>query len=495
MLDMVRELAQSPEGISADLWDEFGELLMAFDAEMALKRYLAGTADCDNANSMQVEKAINREITQPQTVFSNEGVIDPTSPADNRLHHDLSPKTWTEQQNHDLKHSQSDNRISSKSNHPHFTDSSPLPKNRSRGRPSSLTSPLLPMPPVPDFNESDNEEILSKVSCKRNPVSPTMISTEEAVPVVVLRHNTSCPANLLSLANSMQERKRFSSSRDSTSTIDDSGNASGGSTNSVCASTDSGSRNGSCDGGSRPSSAIIESQDSAYSSPLFLRDNLKPNDNQLRFTYPPHLSPSTDKEKLPKLGHSQKRTAPKPPVPVKSPAVKLVSTALAAENKRRSLILYSENCQKNLIRRNSAQTLSSTKQDQFFRRVSSFGKSGISANDLPKQRQNPPKPLIRSKEQCALTQQKEAAVHQSKTKTRCHKNKPNPRQGLNPNAGLKGRDILHKVSISSADRSYKLSRSHGSTSTYENDSDTGLSSLHSTDSFDRLNITSGETLV
>ena len=501
MLDMVRELAQSPEGISADLWDEFGELLIAYDAEMALQQYLTCCANIDNASAAQEQReAFTRENSEAPPSLSEEDA------ADKQLRHSMSQKVRTELREHDSKPMPTETNADRR----HFIFPSPLLTTpaacHSRCRSSSLTtSPLLPMLPVPTFNDSDHEEIPSKSVTAMNSVAPTIISTENAVPIV-LRHNKSCPANLQSLTNRVQEKNRFPSRRDSLSTIEDSGNTSGGSTNSDCASTDGGSHNGSCDGESRPSSGIIENQDSAYSSPLFLRDNVKQGESQLRFTYPPKPKPITKSEKLPKLSEitPRKDIYAKPPVPLKSPTVKNASAVLAAENKRRLLILHNENRPKKLTRRNSAQPERSTGQEQCFRRISSFGKSGISPLDLWKQSQNPVKPLVRSKEHFPLIQKKDSTINENNLKTRCHKHfaalnlssvdKSNPRQVFKANA-VQSRDSFQKVNISIADSNNKNPYFRSSTSTYENDSDTGRSSLHSTDSFDRLNMYAGETLV
>ena len=490
---------------------------MAYDAEMALQRYFAACADHDEANYAPThDAAVKLENTTRQLTASDEVVIDPSSPSANTLYHTSSPSAWVEQQKHHLKQPQSSRTIPvilqtkrrSQSQSSILNSSLPStnpPVSYSRNRSSSLTTSLLPMPPVPDYNDSDHDEKTQKKN-ESSSVSHTMISTEDVIPVVVLRHNTSCPANLLSLGTSVPSSNRFFSTRDSLSTIDDSGNASGGSTNSDYASTD-GSRNDSCDGDSRPSSVTIDSQDSAYSSPLFLRDHFRQGDNHLQFTYPPQLK--SQKEKLSKNSPNilGKNISPKPPVPIKSPAVKHAS-ALAAENKKQPVTLRKEYCLKKQARRNSEHSErvpSALVQDQFFRRISSFGKSSVSPFTLPNQNQLLSSVPKRSAVPHHPTiQKKDAALPQSIAKNTCskelttsslgHSHASHPKQALKTNTtSMDSHGTPTKARILSTDGICKVP--HASTSTYENDSDTGLSSLHSTDSFDKLSIPSGETLV
>ena len=501
LLNLVRELAMSAEGISTDLWEEYGELLIAYDAEISLLYYLEAYAEKDNAKQKQTQRNAVDLDAQGRIMCNDDLVIDPISDLTDTSHQVVSPLKRHEHCKHDLQQSQKDHEVESLSHWLNHSTNSTQVNQRTTKSPSrrseSCSSPLLPMPPIPDYNDSDYEEVLlmeTKVDVRKDTTS-TIISTEDVVPRgIVFRHN-SASVDDLSMPTSAHLKHLFTSPRNSSSTVEDSGNASGSSTsNSDCASTDVGSRNGS----PRPPSVSIESQDSD-SSPLFLRDRMKRSNSHTLFTFPSGLSSVSDtKECFDKKLTSTKlnHTTPKPPIPPKSPAVKQVAIIAADRGQ-----------QKKLIRRNSSMVKRISPvmaQDEFCRRSTSFGKSGIKPPLLPKPKQK--MTLMPIKTDCLLSQKKESEIPLSNDKKiyrRCSSSSSLPLSNRLP---LRSFDLVHnkpiiqkRSSLQHIKVSSKMPYNKRDPTAlienkiyYENDSDTGLSSMHSNDS---LAVSSGETLV
>ena len=494
LLSLVRELAQSKEGISPDLWEEYGDLLAAYDEEVSLQQYLAVCAESDLAKySMSSHDGVAFDQHSPD--------VDPMSPTTNALHHALSPWLWCTHCKQELEKAQMNgdtaptDSLSASSHwlsHSAFPDSFsdlPLPSPSSFVLDSKLQSvdqqripSLLPMPPVPACNDSDYEEIAEKRSGHDSAVSATstIITTEDVIPRgIVLRlhpsqnldHRSSPitrPGNTLDLL----------SSRNCSSNPEDSGNASAGSTASFTSAnsdiTDVGSRNSSCDGGSpRPSSVCAESQDSAHSSPFFTRGTLKRSSEKHKFIFPQFKrSSKTETTK-------NNNALLKPPLPPKSGSRVLASPPGAKKSGQEVL--------GKLVRSNSGRTKRITRgpQDLMCRRATSFGKGPFKT---PNGFTNQITGIL-----------KRPIVHNSHCNIAQIKNTKNVGNILNgPANGSKNGGPSNRYNFSSCSRVKDRSSpflKNKETISYDNDSDTGLSSLHSTDSYDKLTASTGETLV
>ncbi|XP_076804961.1 uncharacterized protein LOC143448912 [Clavelina lepadiformis] len=563
LLTLVRDLAQSEEGIPSELWEEYGDLLVAYDNELALKHHLAASTNPDIATGSMSCGETNSSIvveSKPDISLMNElNEIDPNSPTTSALHHALSPWLWCDHCKHELEQQQRGHmlHIDTPPMSPHwhsaipptFSDL-PLPSPAvvreppaSPTRPGSSMTTLLPMPPIPDCNDSDYEDLPDMTKTNESNTTSTMISTEDAVPVV-LRH-PSGRSQVHASSNPHQVKDYLSVQRsNSASTTDDSGNASAASTssfastNSDSASTDMGSRNGSCDGGSpRPPSFNIESQDSAKFSPFFVRDSAKRSSWKPKFVFPPQdLKPFSKTSAKSPTKTNQPKSRPnfpiKPSVPIK-PGTIASAPASPADLKRQTPPILADNDrlaqQQKLFRRNSGRRRSpllqnnvfepSQQNDQFGKRGSSFGKGGIRVNSVPANLSGMMKQPIVHNSHCDLAHRKSESddmttVMLNNLKNKHFRNVPSP---LNlPTVGVAPPNIRSPVSAPcspfvghgklnmrdqrrpniqsvTGDKKKNNPFTTDNINNYDNDSDTGLSSLHSADSTDMLMYS--ETLV
>lgn len=358
MLDLVRELAQSPDGISPHLWDEYGELLTTYDNEIAFQLTSTTSQNVENENSKQpqryatdLDKANLELVSAPAHDVS---VIEQQPPSENAVDHASLPWLQFQQCKHEKLQSQNIY------HHPKIlrrsstaTDLKPKKKPLNK----SLSTSLLPMFPVCVSRNNSYEELKKldgTVFDENYDATSTIISTENAIPKQVIFHHDSVD----SLHGSVQGKSNESNS------TDDSGNVSAGST--------------SCDltGSPRTSSISIESQDSAHSSPLFFHEQTENKKDHFERQFPSQLKPQTQNSLQP-------NNFKKPPIPVKSQAVKSAA-ALIGRKSSGVPSLNSENDlqgKNKLIRRNSSYFNHSpivvSPQVPFARRASSFGKCGV----------------------------------------------------------------------------------------------------------------------
>ena len=512
LLALVRDLAQSDEGISPDLWDEYGDLLQAYDAEVALQLYLMACAESDVAKRMLSQ---NEDGAQPQSFLTDLSNVESSPASTDALQHALSPWLWCEHCKEELERAQKYGGFeNAELASPHWLSHSEVPLNFSSlplPSPSVLVdsrstraSSLLPMPPVPDCNDSDYDDLPDKKNRVEDiSATSTIISTEDSIPRgVVLRHY---PTRLLqghqdsAVSRSTPAVDSLSStSVNSSSNTDDSGNASAGSTASFASdTTDLGSRNSSCDGGS-PKPSLVGFEDPAQSSPYFARSK---NTSKNKFLFP-H---SNGFKQPSKLDHSKNRSykPSKPAVPTKPIGLKpLVSDPNFWETP------------KQLTRSNSGRSKRSFRAapEIFSRRATSFGKGAIKGASFPNQLTGIlKKPFAHGNLTSKNSTVKEASVICNNTKTKqTNKSVVTPQIQYSSNIRTPHNATVSALRIPNGRHSpgpmhfsvYADSKSKRSPLMkdqnlfpYDNDSDTGLSSLHSTDSCDRLNANAGETLV
>nr|XP_009862277.1 uncharacterized protein LOC100177998 [Ciona intestinalis] len=535
LLNLVRELAASPEGISPELWEEYGELLTAYDNEISLQRYLAACAQADpNSPAFAPENGVHT----PQE-------NDPLSPATSALHHALSPWLWCEHCKMELQQQQ--NGLQTPPISPHWFSHGDVPANFSElplpspapvpaaaaplpspSRSTASVTALLPMPPIPDYRSDCEYEELSDAADNNNATS-TIISTEDAIPRgIILRHPATrrpSPQTRVIEAPFTAELKDYLSvtRNNNANNTDDSGNASAGSTSSFASSdsTDMGSRNSSCDGGSpRPLPSVgTESQDSATSSPAFFsRGNVKRGSCRNRFVFPPQLKVTQD-DHLKASSRMSPRSPSRANVPknrpsfASKPALALIpGTIASAPVSPADLRIISMNKdeqdrlaqQQKLIRRNSGQRrkpnpvlLEKQQNEQFGKRGGSFGKGA-----LPSHLSGILKKPIVYNSHCDVRQSeplKRVALHNGgEIKGKGGKHCPSPLNLLsaagvgpahhrspasapcspfvtgNPRNLTRGQRRPNIQSVTGGVRKVEAP--------CDNDSDTGLSSLHSTDS-------------
>ena len=508
----MRDLAQSDEGISPDLWEEYGDLLEAYDAEVALQQYLIACAEKDIAKRVLAQSENGADDDHKQMGISPDAVNgDPDLPSD-VLHHALSPWLWCEHCKQELEQAQHlggfDNSDSSTSI-PHWLSHSKVPPNFSSlplpspsvivdSRSNGRVPGLLPMLPVPDRNDSDCDEIPEKmVHEDAMGATSTIISTEDSVPRgIVFRHfptRRQGHQNSPTPISAPMVDALSSTSGNSSSNTDDSGNASAGSTasfaSSISDSIDITSRNSSCDGDSpRPPSIGTESQDSAQSSPFFSRSR---NTNKNKFLF------SNRSKQFSKIEQSKSRNidSNKLSVPAKP---KLVNES--AEDFKLS------DQPKRLTRSNSGRSKRTNKliSEPFNRRATSFGKGAIKAPSFPNHLTGILKKPFANNSQCELTQKdvviknkptnKSVLLSASFYSATAKTSNSSVIKGLHSRNGCNSPQQVNFSVFSDAKRK-RSPLAKDDLISYDNDSDTGLSSLHSTDSCDRLNAPAGETLV
>ena len=512
LLSLVRELAQSDEGISPDLWEEYGELLEAYDNEVALQQYLVSCAKNDAAqNVLAQNEAEVRDGTRRLGFLADTLPSDSSSVPVDALQHALSPWLWCDHCKQELERAQKHDGLQSKDlTLPHWLNhldvspnlsSLPLPSPSVIMDPGSTrVSALLPMLPMPNGNDSDCDDLHDKADHEEEiSATSTIISTENSIPRgIVFRHY---PSRLMEgHQNSSIPRSAptvdslSSSSGNSSSNADDSGNASAGSTASFASDTiDLGSRNSSCDSGSPKPPISTENQVSTRSSPFFFHPR---NGGKNKFTF--H---SNGTRQFSKTDQSQtwNKKLSKPVVPTKPVGLKpppCDSTHVDPP--------------KRLTRSNSGRSKRSARAtpDIFNKRATSFGKGAIKAPSLYNPIAGPlKKPFVSGDLTLKHSSIKEAAIinnikqkqpnksisqqsqHSSTTKTcRAAGDAVKLQNGRHSPASLAP---MHFSVFADLKSKY----SPAVRNSYDNDSDTGLSSLHSTDSCDRLHATTGETLV
>nr|CAB3262090.1 uncharacterized protein LOC100177998 [Phallusia mammillata] len=509
LLAMVRNLAESPDGISPELWEEYGDLLTAYDAEVSLQRYLAACADNkDETSASQSEDAAADGTDEPLS-----------SPTTSALHHALSPWLWCEHCKIELEQQQRGHAFDGQTPpvSPHWISHSGMPLNLSElplPSPTAVTSPpraiapLLPMPPINVCNDSDYEDLSN--DNKGDAATSTIISTENAIPRgMVLRHSGRHQKDKQQIA--AQLNYLAVNRNNSANHTDDSGNASAtsslASSNSDGGSIDMGSRNSSCDGGSPCPGA--ESQDSGSSSPFFIHG--KRSGWMSKFPFPPkHNEDGRGNSRSP-LRYTQHRSSSngpmKPVVPPKPNATHSNEQKRLPRPSKDDMDRLQQ--QQKLIRRNSGgrrRNPAPTNDDKqaFGRRASSFGKAGVGV--LPNRLNGLVSHPIVNNSHCDLRQRDSSQNRGGQNKVRAASTKPNSQivnKAKHPMRHAPSPiDIISNVGgVASAPCSphgYQHQKLHPRdprrilnsgdvkrrihSDTYDNDSDTGLSSLHSADS-------------
>ena len=375
MLDLVRELAQSSEGISLELWEEYGELLTAYDEEVALQIDTAFRAHVESENCMQTQRgSVNLEETKRELCSApliSDVPIEQQSFFSDAANHVLSPRLPREQCKQDkLLFPNADPRV-----HLLRRSSTSLElKPKKKPLIKSFSTSLLPMFSVSVSRDGDYDKAktASKALTDGDHLTSTVISAENAVPRRVVFHHDSVD----SLQSSIHGKSNESNS------TDDSGNVSAGSTG--------------CDssGSPRTSSISIESQDSAHSSPLFFHHHFETKTDSCLPSFFPHQNNQPQ-------NHSTENKPKKPPIPAKSPAV-ISATALLVEKN----VCFSSELLKNerqeqkerLVRRNSTRVKKSSAivPEISLARRASFGKSRIApeiSSSIIESRQNNSKKL------------------------------------------------------------------------------------------------------
>lgn len=518
LISLVRELAESPEGISPDLWEEYGGLLVAYDEEVALQRQLTAVSELQGP-SLEDDNIGGTGCSIPDldsiSQFFECNENDPLSPTASALHHALSPWLWCEhckmeleQQQHEYSRSGPPGSLQwiNQGTAPLCLSELPLPSPTSVRTPPSPSlaarslAPLLPMPPIPDCNDSDYEELTDVIKNDKNATS-AIISTKDAVPRgMLLRHSVPHHSDQLSQV-AMATRLNYFPRSGSAGNPDDSGNASAtsslASTNSDGGSIDMGSRNGSCDGGSPRSTPCLstESQDSGLSSPFLPSKSADRGSGKMFFFPSPkhnHNDEASKSGTRSSARSSPHRTAPAiPPKPKSMTAHGKVDTAQQGR-------LFSRNSGGR--KRDAALNVGDLKQNNpLGRRATSFGKGRISAPALPnKMDVTKDKSALRSLHLENRKNDGQMKVIRSKTETDLKSLARKDFRYLPPLSILPSAPGMPSAPCSPFNVANKHAKSHSRdprthllasetkrrvhSETYDNDSDTGLSSLHSADS-------------
>nr|XP_039266670.1 uncharacterized protein LOC120342065 [Styela clava] len=464
LIKCVRDLAMSEEGVDPEIWEEYGELLTAYDLEVHQRNYL----DVLEASHMAVLEAETTlrwsedenthyiDATQPNPTShcvngQSKGPINPnaqsttTTPALNQA---LTPWMWCEhcKMEEQMKHAQHTHSsveiatnqhgpqtaVSVKPNPPASFSDLPLPKPINRNTrtapihkphtPSVITPGLLPMLPLPDglmspsrYNDSDYEDPSDFRTMGSKSDAKTSLNKETS------RNHGLLPSTLSSTAIA-----------ECSNNTDDSGNASAGSTTSFASSD--GSRNSSCDGGSpRPIPSVSEGSKPIFGRNGVLRSSLKAAGNHFVF-------PINTKQNNNSQSHSSSQGKPttqssKPLPPPPPPA------SMKPKLKKPEL--------------------------------------------LPKPNQLSKKPTVDAKEQELLLQQQKL-IRRNNSGWRKNVTAPKSPRTIPP-PSPDDRNFTFKDPLRFQNASHHISPKTMSTdlksnSNYDNDSDTGRSSLHSVDS-------------
>lgn len=374
MIECVRDLAMSEEGVSPEIWEEYGELLTAYDMEVSHRQYLR---DLESRN-MAMEETDNTLCwpEEENTLYIDATSPNPVSHCGNGNSHPLmmqphsseSPAVFVNANaghfdhpviNHALtpwnqcEHCQMDERYTRIHGHPNPTymgnchipacaqqprlfSKLPLPtpinSNNYIGQPrtpSTITQGLLPMLPIPgelmspvNQNDSDYEDLPDLTSM--GPPDPSKSSKQR----ILLDEN------------------------ENSNNTDDSGNASAGSTTSFASSD--GSRNSSCDGGSpRPIPTVGDS--TPANKQIFGRNGVLRGSWKGHFVFP-NTSKQTnyETEQLskplpPPTAAAIGRSKLKKPDPLPKPAGLTFKKANVIDSKEKEIMMQ----QQRLIRRNS----------------------------------------------------------------------------------------------------------------------------------------------
>lgn len=562
MITCVRNLAMSEEGIDPDIWEEYGELLTAYDTELQRRKYYdlleaAHLAELEsgveweqdtshkdteyidatspNPTSHRINQkgkrvSVNAELmSTPKEANQKEGhqaLQHHTPDSSSTIHHALTPWIWCEhcKMEENIFQAKNGNEhpgeiIDSHKYHQHYLPMSQQPNNRCHQQPpacfsdlplprpldadrsstpvannavirktvlphtATLTPTLLPMLPLPDglmssprYNDSDYEDLpdvangYTRIRDEKKDVSENILAKDHPS----FRTKSLLP-NILS-ANARAECTNNNN--------DDSGNASAGSTTSFTSSD--GSRNSSCDGGS-PRPLPSTSETGQISNSFFGRNGPKRSSRKGHFVFP--ITSKQNNNNSQQLTSTQngkpthQKSTPPPPPPksakptLKRPELPPKPASASSQNNEVGIKELGEQDvllqQQKLIRRNSGgrwknhgvnqkkilptgqPTQNCDRQPNCLQFDSRFGPRGASFKANMGQRINGMlcRP-IENNSHCAIKPQ--TAHEQSKAQF----------------------GVAQKRCLSSMqpDSTMRLN------SNYDNDSDTGLSSLHSTDS-------------